>query len=80
MSMRKLKEELDDLKYELYDLHHIEPNPTMYVQKRDELEYKIACLEERIEMEQKLNPFRIMLFGFIIIACGIVIWTYVAKH
>jgi hypothetical protein len=80
MSMRKLKEELDDLKYELYDLHHIEPNPTMYVQKRDELEYKIACLEERIEMEQKLNPFRIMLFGFIIIACGIVLWTYVAKH
>jgi hypothetical protein len=80
MSMRKLKEELDNLKYELYDLHHIEPNPTMYVQKRDELEYKIACLEERIEMEQKLNPFRIMLFGFIIIACGMVIWTYVAKH
>ena len=80
MSMRKLKEELENLKYELYDLHYAEPNPVMYVEKRSEIEYKIACLEERIEMEQKLNPFRIMLFGFIIIACGIALWVYVAKH
>ena len=58
MSMRKLKQELDDLKYELYDLHHIEPNPTMYVQKRDELEYKIVCLEDKIELSINHLPLQ----------------------
>jgi len=80
MSMRKLQEELENLKDELYVLHFAEASPELYKQKRSEIEYKIACLEERIEEEQKLNPFRMMLFGFIIIACGIVLWAYVAKH
>lgn len=80
MSMRKLKEELEDLKDELYMLHFSEPSPKLYTEKRSEIEYKIACLEEKIEMEEKLNPFRIMLFGFIIIACGIALWAYVTHN
>jgi hypothetical protein len=80
MSMRKLKKELEDLKDEMYMLHFSEPSPKLYTEKRSEIEYKIACLEERIEMEQKLNPFRMMLFGFIIIACGILLFLYVAKY
>lgn len=80
MSMRKLEEELDNLKDELYMLHFAEPSVEVYQQRRHEIEYKIACLEERIEIEKKLNPFRIMLFGFIIIACGMLLWAYVVKH
>ena len=79
MSMRRLQLELEELRDELYMLHFAEPSPEVYKQRRHEIEYKIACLEERIEVEQKLNPFRWMLFGFIIIACGMLLWAYVVK-
>lgn len=80
MSMRKLEEELDKLKDELYMLHFAEPSPEVYQQRRHEIEYKIACLEERIEIEKKLNPLRWMLFAFMIIACGMLLWAYVARN
>lgn len=80
MSMRKLKEELDNLKYELYDLHHIEPNPVMYVQKRDELEYKIVCLEDKIELEEKMRPIRIILMVFAVVAVAVVLCAVIVKH
>lgn len=78
--MRKLEEELDKLKDELYMLHFAEPSPEVYQQRRHEIEYKIACLEERIEIEKKLNPLRWMLFAFMIIACGMLLWAYVARN
>jgi hypothetical protein len=80
MSMRKLEEDLDNLKDELYMLHFAEPSPEVYQQRRHEIEFKIACLEERIELERRLAPLRWMLFGFIIVACGMLLWAYAVKH
>lgn len=80
MSMRKLKQELDDLKYELYDLHHIEPNPTMYVQKRDELEYKIVCLEDKIELEEKMKPLRIVMMVFAVVSVAVLLCAVIVKY
>lgn len=80
MSIRRLKKEIDKLKDELYMLYCSEPNLEMFREAKHDLEYKIACLEEKLEMEQKLNPLRLMLFGFTIIACGLLIWAYVARN
>lgn len=67
MSLRKLHTKLDEAKDELYMLHFAEPSPELYKQKRHELEYKIACLEEIIELEERLKPFRVTLMVFVAI-------------
>jgi hypothetical protein len=67
MSMRRRYQKLAELQDELYMLHFAEPSQEVYKQKRSEIEYKIACLEERIEFEQKMKPFRITLIAFVII-------------
>ncbi len=61
MGLRKLLEEKDRLQDELYMLHFAEPSPELYLQKRSEIEYNIACVEEQIEFEEKFLPFRITL-------------------
>ena len=74
MSMRKLYQEKDRLQDELYYLHFAEPTPELYMQRRHELEYQIACVEEQIEFELKMRPFRVTLMIFVaIVIIGLVI-------
>ena len=74
--VRKLKKRILELQEELYDLHYAEPNPEMYIQRRSEIEYKIACLEDTIDFEKKMTPFKWMLYGFIVCAFGLLLWAY----
>ena len=55
MSIRNLEKRKKVLQNELYDLHHGEPSPQIYMQKRSEIEYDIACIEEAIELEKNKN-------------------------
>lgn len=79
MRIKKLKEKKQQLLDELYDLHHGEPSIKVYQQRRSEIEYNIACIEEAIETEEKMAPFKYMLYGFIVIAIGMLIWAYSAS-
>jgi len=76
MRIKKLKQRRKDLFNELYDLHHAEPNPAMYIMKRHEIEHEIACIEEAIDLEKTMAPFKWTLYGFIVIAVGLLIWAY----
>lgn len=67
MGLRKLLEEKDRLQDELYMLHFAEPSPELYLQKRSEIEYNIACVEEQIEFEEKFLPFRITLIVAVVV-------------
>jgi len=49
MGLRKLLEEKDRLQDELYELHFVEHSPELYLQRRSDIEYKIACIEEQME-------------------------------
>lgn len=44
-----------------------------------DIEYKIACLEDKLDFENRVLPFKIMLYGFIAIATGIVTWACLRK-
>lgn len=77
--VRKLKKRILELQEELYDLHYAEPSPEMYKQRRSEIEYKIACLEDTIDFERKMTPFKWTLYGFIVIAFGLLLWAYLVK-
>lgn len=74
--IKDLEKELDRLHDELYMLHFAEPSPELYQHKRFEIEYKIACLEDTIEFEKKMAPFRWMLYGFIVCACALLLWAF----
>ena len=80
MSLRKLENRLEEVKEELYMLHFAEASPEVYQQKRFELEYEIACLEEQIELEVKMRPFRVTLGIFVIIAVALMLYTVIVKH
>ena len=74
--IKNLKRRIDKLQDELYELHYAEPNPEMYMQRRSEIEYKIACIEDTIDFERKMTPFRWTLYGFIVVAFGMLLWAY----
>jgi hypothetical protein len=76
MSLKKLRKRRTELYDELYDLHYAELNPDMYLLKRNEIEHTIACIDESIEIEERMLPFKWMLYGFIVIAVGLLIWAY----
>jgi hypothetical protein len=49
------------------------------MQKRSEIEYDIACIEEAIELEKKMRPFKLVVIGFIVVACALLVWAYVVS-
>lgn len=77
MSLRTLIKTKENLQDELYNLHLAKPDPSTYMQKRSKIEYDIACIEEAIELEKKMRPFKLVLIGFVFIACTMVVLAYV---
>jgi hypothetical protein len=63
--MKKLEQKLKALQDELYDLHFI-ASSEVYKQRRADIEYQIVLVEEAIELEKKMLPFKIT-FG---VACA----------
>jgi hypothetical protein len=47
----------------------------MYRQRRSEIEYEIACIEEAIELEKKFEPMRVGLIIFAAIAVITVLYA-----
>jgi len=76
MSIKKLEKRKEELLDELYMLHFAEPSPELYMQKRNEIEHEIVCIEDEIDLEKKMLPMKWMLYGFILIAIGMLIWAY----
>lgn len=74
--IKRLESKKEELLDELYMLHFAEPSPEVYKQRRSELEYHIACIEEAIENEKALAPLRWMLYGFIVVAIGLLFWAF----
>jgi hypothetical protein len=74
--MRKLKQRRNQLQDELYELHFAEPSPEVYRQRRSEIEYELATVEEALEFEEKLNPMRIGIIVFALTSALAVLITY----
>jgi hypothetical protein len=79
MILKTLIKRKQNLQNELYNLHLAKPNPSTYMQKRSEIEYDIACIEEAIELEKKMRPFKLVVIGFIVVACALLVWAYVVS-
>jgi hypothetical protein len=66
--MKKLQRKLEALQHELYHLHFI-ASPEVYQQKRADIEYQIVLVEEAIELEKKMLPFKITFAA----ACAVIV-------
>jgi|688.fasta_scaffold2270031_2 hypothetical protein len=77
MSIKKLKKRKEERLDELYMLHFAEPSPELYMQRRNEIEHEIVCIEEAIELEKTMLPMKWMFYGFIVVACAMLVWAYV---
>lgn len=78
MKLRKLQKRLVETQQELYDLHLNEPSEVYYKNKRSELEYAIAALEDEIIFEKQMLPFQVALIGFVVISLGLFVYAYTA--
>ena len=76
MRIKKLKQRKENLQNELYELHFAKPTPEMYMQRRNEIEHEIVCIEEAIDIEKNMLPLKWMLYGFIVCAFGLLVWAY----
>jgi cytochrome c-type biogenesis protein CcmH/NrfG len=75
--MKKLQRKLEALQNELYDLHFI-ASPEVYQQKRADIEYQIVLVEEAIELEKKMLPFKV-IFGVACVAIVAILIVYYCK-
>jgi cytochrome c-type biogenesis protein CcmH/NrfG len=75
--MKKLQRKLEALQNELYDLHFI-ASPEVYKQRRADIEYQIVLVEEAIELEKKMLPFKV-IFGVACVAIVAILIVYYCK-
>ena len=81
MKIKKLEKEIEVLKNELYELHsELIHDPEVYMHRRNDIEYNIACLEEAIELEKTMKPFRNALIGFAIVSCSMFIYAVIYQY
>lgn len=76
MRVKKLKEKLEDANHELYELHFVSASPEAYKIRREQLEWEIVCLENEIEYQEHMRPFKILLGVFIIAVIVITVSFY----
>jgi predicted phage-related endonuclease len=44
-----------------------------------DIEFKIVALEDMLDFERRMLPFKIMLYGFIVVALGLLLWAFLVK-
>lgn len=44
-----------------------------------DIECQIVALEDMLDFERRMLPFKIMLYGFIVVALGLLLWAFLVK-
>lgn len=76
MKVKKLKQKLEDARHELYELHFTSASPEAYRIRREQLEWEIVCLENEIEHQELMKPFKTVLVLFVIAVIVITVSFY----
>ena len=73
--IRQLERERNELLYYKHESKNIE----MVVQTISDIEFKIVALEDQLDFQKRMLPLKIMLYGFIVTAIGLLIWAFLEK-
>jgi hypothetical protein len=80
MNRKELKKKIAKLKEERKDIFHADfkGKEAHYAEiAMSDIEYKIVALEDILDFKTRMLPFKIMLYGFIMISIGLLIWAFV---
>lgn len=84
VNRKKLKIEIDKLKKErkemLYMRHHYGIDAEIAAMTISDIEYKIACLEDQLDFENRMINFKVTLYAFIAVAIGMFTWLFIFKN
>lgn len=75
MKVRKLKKLIDSLNKELCELHLNEPSEAYYKMRRTDIEFAITALEDQLDFERRMLPFKIALIGFVVFSLGLMVYA-----
>jgi hypothetical protein len=79
MGRKQLKQKIDQLydhRQQILHRDHKGKDAEYAALALSDIEYKIAALEDVLDFETRMLPFKIMLYGFIVIAIGLLICAY----
>ena len=82
MSNRKLKKRLRDLYKEREELLYngcTVHDPQMAIMAISDIEFEIVALEDFLDFERRMLPFKVALYVFIVIALGILTYAIVKQ-
>ena len=75
--LKKLKREEQMYLGLLEDLHYSDNDPNVIAVYQSDLHFAIACIQEQIEFERKMLPFKYMILGFVIIEICLIAFSLI---
>lgn len=82
MNRKELKQKIERLHEERKEILHSDykgKDAEYAAIAMSDIEYKIACLEDQLDFENRMLPFKWMLYGFIVSAFGLLLWAFLVK-
>lgn len=82
MSRKELKKQIAQLHKERKEILYTDTKAkdTEYaITAISDIEFKIAALEDQLDFEKRMLPLKIMLYGFIVTAIGLLIWAFLVR-
>lgn len=80
MKKKELKKKIAKLKEERIEILHsnFKGKAAQYAEIAiSDIDYKIVSLEDLLDFKKRMLPFKIMLYGFIVIAIGLLIRAFI---
>lgn len=73
-TIKELEKRKKQLEFEMQYLHCSNVSTEMYRERKNELEYEIALIDQAIEVEKGIRPMLITLVAFCVIALAMIIF------
>jgi len=84
MNRKKLKKEIGHLKAQkdeiLFNQKYYGLQAEYAALAISDIEYKIACLEDQLDFENRMMNFKVTLYAFIVIAVSMFTWLFIFKN
>ena len=84
MNRKKLKKEIDNLKAQkdeiLFNQKYYGLQAEYAALAVSDIEYKIGCLEDQLDFENRMMTFKVTLYAFIVIVMSMFTWLFIFKN
>lgn len=82
MNRKEIKNKIAQLEHQRQEILHSDfkgKSAEYAAMAMSDIECKIVALEDMLDFERRMLPFKIMLYGFMVIALGLLLWAFLVK-